>query len=326
MWHIAETISMNLVKSGSVSMHNVDLFWDNKDAINIVKKVFHIEKKDIINVSIMKKGMTNQSFVFEVEGKRFLIRVPGEGTDKLINRLQEAKVYDAISGHGFCDAPIYLNPQTGYKITKFLDGARVCDANCALDLEKCMAKLRELHLMKLKVEHSFDLFGQIDFYQKLWNGKPSMYEDYDITRQSVFRLKTFINGVDKDWCLTHIDAVSDNFLFCLSGGVEEIQLTDWEYSGMQDPHVDIAMFCLYSMFDKSQVDGLIDLYFQGLCDHITRVKIYAYISAGGLLWSNWCEYKHDLGIDFGDYSSKQYCFAKEYYKYVMDEINGKLDE
>ena len=41
-----------------------------------------------------------------------------------------------------------------------------------------------------------------------------------------------------------------------------MQLTDWEYSGMQDPHVDIAMFCIYSLYNKEKCDRLIDIYFQ----------------------------------------------------------------
>lgn len=44
--------------------------------------------------------------------------------------------------------------------------------------------------------------------------------------------------------LTHIDAVPDNFLFVEKEGREEIRLIDWEYAGMQDPHVDVAMFCM----------------------------------------------------------------------------------
>ena len=44
----------------------------------------------------------------------------------------------------------------------------------------------------------------------------------------------------KNIALTHIDAVPDNFLF--TG--DEIRLIDWEYAGMQDVHVDIAMFAI----------------------------------------------------------------------------------
>jgi len=101
------------------------------------------------------------------------------------------------------------------------------------------------------------------------------------------------------------------------GGLYEIM---WEYAGMQDPHVDIAMFCIYSLYNKRQIDRLISIYFDGDCPNETRVKIYCYIAACGLLWSNWCEYKRSLGVEFGEYSLRQYRFAKEYYRIASEEI------
>ena len=108
------------------------------------------------------------------------------------------------------------------------------------------------------------------------------------------------------------------YLFRADG--EQLQLTDWEYAGMQDPHVDIAMFCIYSLYNKRQIDRLISIYFEGDCPNETRVKIYCYIAACGLLWSNWCEYKRSLGVEFGEYSLRQYRFAKEYYRIASEEI------
>ena len=140
-------------------------------------------------------------------------------------------------------------------------------------------------------------------------------------------MKSFIDSLKKDWCLTHIDAVPDNFLFyTLPDGSEALQLTDWEYSGMQDPHVDIAMFCIYSLYNKTQCDRLIDIYFQNDCDKIIRAKIYAYIAACGLLWSNWCEYKRKLGVEFGEYSLQQYRYAKDYYKYTNEIIKALQED
>lgn len=89
---------------------------------------------------------------------------------------------------------------------------------------------------------------------------------------------------------------------------------------MQDPHVDIAMFCIYSLYNKRQVDRLIAAYFTDGCDDATRIKIYCYIAACGLLWSNWCEYKRNLGVGFGEYSLRQYRYAKDYYRIVQDEL------
>ena len=87
---------------------------------------------------------------------------------------------------------------------------------------------------------------------------------------------------------------------------------------MQDPHVDIAMFCIYSLYNRQQCDRLIDIYFEGRCDRETRIKIYIYIALCGLLWSNWCEYKRQLGVEFGEYSLRQYRYAKDYYRAALE--------
>jgi thiamine kinase-like enzyme len=86
--------------------------------------------------------------------------------------------------------------------------------------------------------------------------------------------------------------------------------------------VDIAMFCIYSLYNKKQVDRLINIYFHNKCSKITRAKIYAYISMCGLLWSNWCEFKAKLGVEFGEYSLRQYRFAKDYYRYTTKELDS----
>ena len=65
-----------------------------------------------------------------------------------------------------------------------------------------------------------------------------------------------------------------------------------------------------------------DIYFEDKCDQQTRIKIYCYISMCGLLWSNWCEYKYTLGVEFGEYSLAQYRFAKDYYNIVIEEMGN----
>lgn len=263
--------------------------------------------------------MTNRSFSFICKSEKYIIRIPGEGTNQLINRANEARVYHTIKGKGICDDPIYINPKNGFKITRYIENVRVCDCMNQDDLIVCMKKLKEFHNMNLKANHVFDIFGQLQYYEELWEGTPSIYSDYEETKENVMHLKSYIEEHRNKWCLTHIDAVPDNFLFYNEG----VQLTDWEYAGMQDPHVDIAMFCIYSLYDQRHVDNLIDIYFGGKCDESTRIKIYCYIAVCGLLWSNWCEYKKKLGVEFGEYSFRQYSYAKEYYKIVMEELSDE---
>ncbi len=277
--------------------------------IDLIARELAVEAKEIFEIQVLKKGMTNRSFMFQVKGKRYIMRIPGEGTDELINRQQEAQVYDELASHHISDEIVYISPEKGYKITEYLENSRVCDPADLSDVTLCMAKLKKFHQLQLSVPHTFDLFEKIDFYEGLWDGQASIFKDYATTKKKIFALKPLIDELPKDWCLTHIDAVPDNFLFTETG---EIRLIDWEYAGMQDPHLDVAMFAIYSLYEREQVEQLIEAYFTEGCNTATRMKIYAYIAIAGLLWSNWCEYKRFLGVEFGEYSLRQYRYAKEY--------------
>ena len=244
------------------------------------------------------------------------MRIPGEGTEKLINRKNEAQVYNLVNKYGISDKLIYINSVNGYKITEYINNSRNCDANNINEVKACMKTLREFHKLNLKVSYEFDLFGQIEFYEKLRNSNKSIFEDYEETKEKVYELKRYIDLQPKDYTLTHIDAIPDNFLFY----DDKVKMIDWEYASMQDPHLDIAMFAIYSYYDREQVDKLIDLYFNNNCEKSIRLKIYCYIAVCGLLWSNWCEYKLALGVQFGEYLQIQYNYAKTYYEIVEEEM------
>lgn len=296
------------------------------DAIQVICEALKAKAEEVTDITVLKKGMTNRSFLFTCKGKKYIMRIPGEGTNQLINRRQEASVYQTIDGKHICDDIAYINPENGYKITEFLEGARVCDPLNYEDVKKCMKRLHAFHDLKLKVNHDFDIFGQMEFYETLWEGTLSVYKDYEKTKANILALKPYIDAHAGEKVLTHIDAVPDNFLFVEKDGKEEIRLIDWEYAGMQDPHVDVAMFCIYSLYNKRQVDRLIAAYFTEGCSDEIRIKIYCYIAACGLLWSNWCEYKRNLGVEFGEYSLRQYRYAKDYYRIVQEELKKQGEE
>lgn len=315
--HSSDTVEINTFEQ----LRELDENSNNlkSDAIEIIADALQVNKNEIVDINILKKGMTNRSFLFSCRNQRYIMRIPGEGTDLLIKRDEESAVYDVIKNKDICDDIVYISPLNGYKITRYLESSRVCNPDNEEDLVRCMKKLRDFHSLNLKVGHKFDIFKQIDFYEYLWDGAPSVYRDYNDTKIKAFELKEYIDNCKTEMCLTHIDAVPDNFLFTADG---DIRLIDWEYAGMQDPHVDIAMFCIYALYDRKQVDRLIDIYFENKCEKQTRLKIYCYIAACGLLWSNWCEYKRSLGVEFGEYSLRQYRYAKEYYKIFKEEYDA----
>lgn len=289
-------------------------------AIRIIAEVLKTQINDISDVTLMKKGMTNRSFYFSCEGNRYIMRIPGEGTDQLINRQAEYVVYETIKDCRLCDDTIYFNPENGYKISRFLDKIRVCDPKNEEDVSRCMKRLRDFHEIGLQVPHHFELEEQIEFYESLWLDRPSIFPDYHLTKERVLALRDFIDSFQIQRSLTHIDAVPDNFL--MSELDDSIWLIDWEYAAMQDPHLDLAMFAVYSFYTRKQIDWLIDLYFDGNASNSIRLKIYTYVAMAGLLWSNWSEYKRNLGVEFGEYTVRQYRYAKDFSRIVHKELSG----
>ena len=285
------------------------------DAIKIIEETLEISPKKIKNIRVLKKGMTNRSFFFEHDSNKYIMRIPGKGTDELIDRQSEYDVYQTIKNMNWTEKVLYLNPDNGYKLSKFIKNSHNCDTNNSEQVQECMNLLRKLHHSVFKVNHRFDLYNQINFYEEL-RGNVSAYRDYDEVKERVKKLRPFIEKNAKKEVLCHIDANPDNFIF----SKKHLYLIDWEYAGMQDPDIDIAMFAIYAMYDQQKIDKLIQFYYHNQCDSLTKQKIYAYIAACGLLWSNWCEYKQSLGLDFGAYSIAQYRYAKEYSKKVLNYL------
>ena len=300
--------------SGSTHLKN--------DAIEIIEDILKVNKKDIHNIHTLKKGMTNRSFIFTVNNKRYIMRIPGEGTDKLIDRKEEYNVYQRVKKEPYTETILYLNPDSGYKISEFLENTRNSDANNIQDVKKSMSVLRKFHNQNYQVDHTFDLWKQIDFYESL-RKIASAYRDYEEIKDWVLKLKPFIEDNVTKWSLCHIDANYDNFLIDQNNNVF---LIDWEYAGMQDPDLDIAMYAIYAGYTKEKIDQLINIYYENKVSENIRYKIYAYVAVGGLLWSNWCEYKQSLGLDFGEYSLAQYRYAKEYSKLVLNYLEKKNDK
>lgn len=300
--------------SGSTHLKN--------DAIEIIENILKVNKKDIHNIHTLKKGMTNRSFIFTVNNKRYIMRIPGEGTDKLIDRREEYDVYQRVKKEPYTETILYLNPDNGYKISEFLEDTRNSDANNIQDVKKSMSVLRKFHNQNYQVDHTFDLWKQIDFYESL-RKTASAYRDYEEIKDRVLKLKPFIEDNVTKWSLCHIDANYDNFLIDKNNNVF---LIDWEYAGMQDPDLDIAMYAIYAGYTKEKIDQLINIYYENKVSENIRYKIYAYVAVGGLLWSNWCEYKQSLGLDFGEYSLAQYRYAKEYSKLVLNYLEKKNDK
>lgn len=294
--------------------------WFTVRIVDIIKTIFNIQNDDVTLIPL-KQGMTNDSFIFSINNERYIIRVPGVNTEKIINRYQEYDVYQAIKDEEFVEPVVYIDRDKGYKISKFIENSHTVNPKDWNEISACLKRLRDFHSQLHRVEHYFDVFEHINYYESLMPNA-SIYEDYAETKKDIESLKSFIENSVTDWTLCHIDAVCDNFLVTEN---QDIYLIDFEYAAMQDPDLDVAMFIVYSLFNRQEIDQIIDIYFEHQVTRLKRYKIYSYIAIVGLLWSNWCEAKQDKELLNSLYAKQQYDYAKTFYQIVVDEARDLLE-
>ena len=278
-----------------------------------------VPSEAIARVTPLKNGVVNRTYGFECNGRHYVARFPRPEMQDGPDRHAEAAVYHALRGETAADQPVAMDPDSGLRIAPYIPHTRICDPRKEEDVRLCMQLLRRLHSTARSVPHTVDLFRELQRLEEQWQRKASVYTDYEQTKAQVLALRPYIESCPKDWTLTHIDPVPDNFLIT-EGAEPTAHLIDWEYAGMQDPHVDVAMFCLYALQDRQQVEQTIAAYFPEGCSDRVRLKIYCYMAVGGLLWSNWCEYEQQRGAEFGAYSLCQYRYAKEYSRLAHREL------
>ncbi|MGI5960170.1 MAG: phosphotransferase [Massiliimalia sp.] len=274
-----------------------------------------VPEGEIRELSCLKSGMTNQSFLFTAGDKRYILRIPGKGTDQLINRHEEYQVYQAIRPLEVSEKIIRFDPDTGYKLARYYDGSHNADAFDWEQVKQCMQLMKQVHDAKLTVEHSFELRERIAFYEDLCVERRCIgFYDYRQTRTKMDLLLDLLDQLNPPKTLCHVDCNPDNYIVLPDG---TMRLLDWEYAGMCDPLIDIGMFAIYSYYDEEQADRLIEAYFLRKPTQEEQIRVYLYMALGGFLWALWTEYKQSLGNEFGEYGMKMYRYAKTYFKKIQ---------
>jgi len=286
------------------------------EALERIASIFRISESKITKIRCLKSGMTNKSFLFTVEEKDYIFRIPGPGTEQLINRSEEKMVYDAIKELHLSDTIIHFDGKNGYKISRFYENSRNCNPENKEEVDACMKVLASFHNSGVTVPHSFDLRERISFYETLCNQNHAIqFEDYSTVRPHMTELLDQLDTMKLPKVLAHIDSVYANFLILPNN---DIRLIDWEYAGMADNLIDPAMFSIYAYYEEKEADRLLFSYLNQAPSSEEYFRYYSHIALAGFLWALWAEYKISLGEEFGDYTLKMYRYAKTYYKKACD--------
>lgn len=301
---------------------DISYITDSRSSVmRFIADSFEIPEARIVDIFPLKEGVTNNSFHFAVGSDEYVLRVPGIGTDKQIDRRSEKLVYESISPLGISDEVVHFDAETGIKITRYWRDVRSADPFDDRDLEISMRQIRKVHELAIVISHRFDIGRMIaDYYGLAESVHAIGFRDIEDVNRKVRRLFALKNRLAAPEILCHGDYAHINILMLSSG---EGRIIDWEYAGMGDPIMDVAMYAIFAEFDKERIDLALRMYVGGEPSEEEWTRCYLYVALAGFLWCMWAEYKQALGQEFGEYPMLMYRYMKDFYREL--EMRGALD-
>lgn len=127
-------------------------------------------------------GMTNKNYLVSVDGKRYVLRSPGNMTSALISRENEKNNSELMSLSGFNVHTQYFDATSGVKMTEFLeDSISLTRENVCNDenIRQIAMRLYQLHNSKIIFKNEFNVFEKFNQYMRLLRDKNIFFQYND---------------------------------------------------------------------------------------------------------------------------------------------------
>lgn len=302
--------------------------FDHDNLMMYLKDIFPNE--DVSEVEIIQiGGMSNKNFRVNLNGNSYVLRVPGNGSEGMVERANEE--FNAMEACKLGVNPTirYFNAKTGVKLADFIENAETLNAATIQrhDNMKKIAKIyKTLHGAHIRLKNEFNIFQEIEKYDILISKAGTrMYKGWEDVRPQVMALESYLNELGVELCPCHNDALYENFIKAADG---TIYLIDWEYSGMNDPMADFAALFIEAGFSNENQDYMLMKYFDGVIPNNVYQKILCYQILWDYLWAQWTVIKEAKGDDFGTYGKDRYYRAINNLKKIRKQkyTNGNYEQ
>jgi len=260
-------------------------------------EVFNVKKDEIKVEERLMGGMSNFTYIIEINNKLYTFRIPGKNADKFVDRTVEKHNIDLAEDLGLNNKTVYFDIESGYKIAEYIEGKPLHELDPLKYLDQAAEVLHKIHESKKVSDYDYDPLGRLELYE-------SYLAKYNFTHSKrYFKLKEkFLSYKDKymdksKLVFSHGDSQISNFVDTKDG----LRLMDWEFTGNNDPYYDIACF---GNNDFSHALALLPVYLKKTPSVEDYNRLYFFRAFQTLQWHNVALYKEfiglsvDLGVDF----------------------------
>lgn len=234
-------------------------------------------------------GMTNHSYkITRNDGEEYLVRIPGDGTEEMINRSDERKSTELGCKLGIDSELLYFGDD-GRKVMRFIPNPQPMSEEVMRRKENlCQAAaiFRKLHTCGVDTGVRFEVFEMAELYERIIReGGVAFYDDYEAVKQTVMDIKA---AVDQDGEAPRVPCHNDSLVgnWVLDGG-GKLYLIDWEYSGMNEAMWDLSCLSIEADYTPENDDQLLNAYYGREATVDEKKKFIAAKLYVDYLWTLW---------------------------------------
>ena len=290
-----------------------------EDVVKMRELVRELFPGEVIQSVQRLGGLTNHTYYVMLNQEEITIRIPGEGTEELINRREEYISTDLACRLGIDSRLIYFEQETGVKVARYIPDAVTMSPDSMKEEENiCLAAdiLKRLHSCGGNTGVAFDVFDTAKGYEKIIREHDvPLFDDYEEVSRCVREIRQRAFCPKEKWVPCHNDPLCENWV--RSG--ERMYLIDWEYAGMNDPMWDVADIALEAGYERKQEVVLVEHYLGHDITDEERESFRANKIYIDFLWSLWGKTRVPYdGESMETYARERYIRLREniknYYK------------
>jgi thiamine kinase-like enzyme len=236
-------------------------------------------------ISSLSGGLTNENYLVEAGGERYVMRIPGTSTELLsIDRTNEVHNARAAASTGIGPAVLEHIPLLDIMVLEFIPGATMSAPTLqSASMARRMAEsFKRLHAAPRFLK-DFDMFRLIESYLQI-------VDEHDVRIPSDYRerlpllaeIERAVKLGGRPIVSCHNDLLCENFI----DDGQWLRIVDYELSGNNDPCFDLGNTAQEASFDDALRAVLCEAYFGRLDrQQLARMNLFALMSDVG--WTLW---------------------------------------
>lgn len=241
----------------------------------------------IQDICFIAGGRTNEAYtIYGTNHKKYIARIAGEGTEKIINRPRE--LHNIREAARVNIAPEVYCAENGNLLIEFLDGISKKDITMlenAETLDKVTTQLRNLHTSGAEFQGRFSFLNdynvyRADYFTVASEAPAELTQVEEEIVALITRMEEKYAGANAP---LHGDTALQNFMICK----DRAYLIDWEYSSSGDYYLDLANFVILNDLTPELEKSFLCSYEDKMQGKLDYGKFLLFKMAVSFMWVYW---------------------------------------